>query len=133
MPLQHCAGTNPACRSGQRLRDAAISQCLNGGYASFEVECHRCKTRAGIPLDAIRRPRQSVMCAAKRTSKTHRTNAAPIKDPAALDGVKFGRAARDHKTRRSMDFITIRNCSGTSTEIVHVASIRTAYRYCAVQ
>jgi hypothetical protein len=36
-----------------------IWQCLNGGYAWLEVECHRCKTRASIPLDAIRRPRST--------------------------------------------------------------------------
>src|SRR6202051_5101378 len=34
-----------------------IAQCLNGGYGRLEVECHRRKTRASIPLDAIRRPR----------------------------------------------------------------------------
>jgi len=38
-----------------------IGQCLNGGYGWLEVECHRCKTRADIPLDAIRRPPQPVM------------------------------------------------------------------------
>jgi hypothetical protein len=32
---------------------------LNGGYGWLEVECHRCRTRASIPLDAIRRPRQT--------------------------------------------------------------------------
>ncbi len=37
-----------------RLR---IAQCLNGGYGWPEVECHRCKTRASLPLDAIRWPR----------------------------------------------------------------------------
>ena len=36
-----------------------IAQCLNGGYGWLEVECHRCKTRASIPPDAIRRPRDS--------------------------------------------------------------------------
>src|ERR1700716_3757203 len=36
-----------------------IAQCLNGGYGWLEVECHRCKTRASIPLDAIRRPRNT--------------------------------------------------------------------------
>jgi hypothetical protein len=35
-----------------------IAQCLNGGYGWLEVECHR-KTRASIPLDAIRRPRDT--------------------------------------------------------------------------
>ena len=36
-----------------------IEQCLNGGYGWLEIECHRCKTRASIPLDAIRRPRDT--------------------------------------------------------------------------
>jgi hypothetical protein len=37
-----------------------IGQCLNGGYGWLEVMCHRCETRASLPLDpsagrAIRR------------------------------------------------------------------------------
>ena len=36
-----------------------IAQCLNGGLAWLEVECNRCKTRASLPLDAIRRPRDT--------------------------------------------------------------------------
>jgi hypothetical protein len=36
-----------------------IAQCLNGGYGWLEVECHRCRTRASILLDAIRRPRDT--------------------------------------------------------------------------
>ena len=36
-----------------------IAQCLNGGYGWLEVMCHRCETRASIPLDAIRRPRDT--------------------------------------------------------------------------
>jgi hypothetical protein len=38
-----------------------IRQCLNGGYSWMEIECNRCKTRASIPLDAIRRPRDTSM------------------------------------------------------------------------
>src|SRR3954453_4753149 len=34
-----------------------IGQCLNGGLGWLEVECRRCKTRASLPLHAIRRPR----------------------------------------------------------------------------
>ena len=34
-----------------------IGQCLNGGLSWLEVECNRCKTRASLPLSAIRRPR----------------------------------------------------------------------------
>ena len=33
-----------------------IGQCLNRGLGWLEVECNRCKTRASLPLDAIRRP-----------------------------------------------------------------------------
>ena len=33
-----------------------IAQCLNGGLGWLEVECNRCRTRASLPLDAIRRP-----------------------------------------------------------------------------
>jgi hypothetical protein len=36
-----------------------IAQCLNGGLGWLEVECIRCKTRASLPLDAIRRPRDT--------------------------------------------------------------------------
>src|SRR6478736_743933 len=36
-----------------------IGQCLNGGLGWLEVECVRCKTRASLPLDAIRRPRDT--------------------------------------------------------------------------
>jgi hypothetical protein len=36
-----------------------IGQCLNGGYGWLQVKCHRCETEASIPLDAIRRPRDT--------------------------------------------------------------------------
>jgi hypothetical protein len=36
-----------------------IGQCLNGGLGWLEVECNRCKTRASLPLDAIRRLRDT--------------------------------------------------------------------------
>jgi hypothetical protein len=36
-----------------------IGQCLNGGLGWLEVECNRCMTRASLPLDAIRRPRDT--------------------------------------------------------------------------
>ena len=32
-----------------------IIQCLNGGVVWLEVECNRCKSRACLPMDAIRR------------------------------------------------------------------------------
>jgi hypothetical protein len=36
-----------------------IGQCLNGGYGYLEVKCHRCESRASLPLDAIGRPRDT--------------------------------------------------------------------------
>jgi hypothetical protein len=36
-----------------------IGQCINGRLGWLEVECNRCKTRASLPLDAIRRPRDT--------------------------------------------------------------------------
>src|SRR5712672_3372830 len=36
-----------------------IGQCLNGGLGWLEVQCKRCETRASLPLDAIRRPRDT--------------------------------------------------------------------------
>jgi hypothetical protein len=38
---------------------AAHGQCLNGGLGWLKVECNRCKTRASLPLDAIRLPRDT--------------------------------------------------------------------------
>jgi hypothetical protein len=36
-----------------------IAQCLNGGYGWLEVMCKRCETRVSLPLDAVRRPRDT--------------------------------------------------------------------------
>jgi hypothetical protein len=36
-----------------------IGQCINGGYGWLQVKCHGCETEASIPLDAIRRPRDT--------------------------------------------------------------------------
>jgi hypothetical protein len=41
---------------GPALPSPTIGQCLNGGLGWLEVECNLCKTRASLPLDAIRRP-----------------------------------------------------------------------------
>jgi hypothetical protein len=36
-----------------------IAQCLRGGYAWLEVQYKRCQTRASIPLEYVRRPRDT--------------------------------------------------------------------------
>jgi hypothetical protein len=72
-----CPGGCPEGNPGRRPRQAeawslrmegyggpaqpspTIGQCLSGGLGWLEVECNRCKTRASLPLDAIRRPRET--------------------------------------------------------------------------
>ena len=36
-----------------------IAQCLNGGYGCLQVKCRRCETEASIPLEHVRRPRDT--------------------------------------------------------------------------
>ena len=42
---------------GPAQASPTIAQCLNGGDGWLEVQCRRCESRASIPLDAVRRPR----------------------------------------------------------------------------
>ncbi|MGY4501610.1 hypothetical protein ACVWYH_005541 [Bradyrhizobium sp. GM24.11] len=70
-----------AKRTGPRLKLGPsgwkVTACLNGGLAWLEVECARCKTRASLPLDAIRRPKDtplwkleaSLKCRSCRTTR----------------------------------------------------------------
>jgi hypothetical protein len=53
-PFGVCSTSRP---SGQP--SPTIAQWLNGGLGWLEVECNRCKTRASLSLDAIRRPRDT--------------------------------------------------------------------------
>ena len=57
-----------------------IGQCLNGGYGWLEIECCRCATRASLPLNAIRKLRDTPIwklessfrcrsCATRRTNR----------------------------------------------------------------
>jgi hypothetical protein len=45
--------------AARRSHPPTIGQCIRGGLGRLEVECNRCKTRASLPLDAIRRPRDT--------------------------------------------------------------------------
>jgi hypothetical protein len=36
-----------------------IAQCLNGGYGWLQVKCRRCETDASIPLEHVRRSRDT--------------------------------------------------------------------------
>jgi hypothetical protein len=44
---------------GPAQSSPTICQCINGGLGWLEVKCNRCATRASIPLDATRRPRDT--------------------------------------------------------------------------
>jgi hypothetical protein len=60
-----------------------IGQCINGGLASLEVECNRCKTRASLPLDTIRRSRDTPIwkleASLKRRSCSRGRSAPPVR------------------------------------------------------
>lgn len=45
--------------SGPAQPSPTIGQCINGGDGFLEVKCHRCESWASLPLDAIRRPRDT--------------------------------------------------------------------------
>jgi hypothetical protein len=45
--------------AGPRNRPRRLANASNGGLGWLEVECNRCKTRASLPLNAIRRPRDT--------------------------------------------------------------------------
>src|SRR5712671_1475410 len=70
-----------------------IAQCLNGGLGWLEVECNRCKTRASIPLDAIRRPRTTPIWKLEAALKPV-VQEGPIRAACAHDQVDS--RARDH-------------------------------------
>src|SRR3954452_4924191 len=63
----HRSHSRSRSRRGRRVQmegygaqpSPTIGQCINGGLGWLEVECKRCKTRASLPLDAIRRPRNT--------------------------------------------------------------------------
>jgi hypothetical protein len=44
---------------GPAQPEPTIGQCLNGGYGWLEVQCKRCETKASIPLEHVRRPRDT--------------------------------------------------------------------------
>ena len=45
---------------GPALLSFMIGQCLNGGLGwALEASCHRCKPEASIPLDCVRRPKDT--------------------------------------------------------------------------
>jgi hypothetical protein len=58
-----------------------IGQCLNGGYGWLEVECRRCKTRASLPLDAIRRPRDTPIWKLEASLKCRSCRKGPYAPP----------------------------------------------------
>jgi hypothetical protein len=50
----------------------SIGQCPKGGYGWLEVMCHRCETRASLPPDAIRHPRDTPIWKLEAAVRMHR-------------------------------------------------------------
>jgi hypothetical protein len=44
---------------GPAQPSTTIAQCLSGGYGWLQVKCRRCETEASIPLEHVRRPRDT--------------------------------------------------------------------------
>jgi len=74
-----------------------IGQCLNGGYGWMEIECNRCKTRASIPLEAIRRPRDTPIWKLEAAPKCRSCRNAATLAAGAHD--QADASARDHSVR----------------------------------
>ena len=79
---------------GPAQSSPTIRQCLNGGYGWLEVECHRCKTRASVALDAIRRPRDTPVWKLKVALKCRSCKKGRYAPPVHND--KTHRRAGDH-------------------------------------
>jgi hypothetical protein len=71
-----------------------IAQCLNGGIVWLEVECNRCKTRASLPLDAFRRPRDTADLETRSGAEMPVMPEGPLRAAGAHD--QADRNARDH-------------------------------------
>src|SRR5437899_84047 len=71
-----------------------IGQCLNGGYGWLEIECCRCKTRASLPLDAIRRTRETPIWKLEVSFRCRSCGHAPLQ--AACPHDQVDRAAGDY-------------------------------------
>lgn len=59
-----------------------IEQCLNGGLGWLEVECPHCKTRASLPLDAIRRPRNTPLWKLEASLKGRKADSRHLEEAA---------------------------------------------------
>ena len=71
-----------------------IGQCLSGGLGWLEVACNRCKTRASLPLDAIRRPRDTPIWKLEASLKCRSCRKGRYAPPVRM--VKLTGHARDH-------------------------------------
>jgi hypothetical protein len=48
-------------RAGPAQPSPTIAQCLNGGFGWLQVKCRRCETEASIPLEHVRRRRDTLI------------------------------------------------------------------------
>jgi hypothetical protein len=71
-----------------------IAQCLNGGYGWLQVKCHRCETEASIPLEHVRRPRDTPIWKLEAALKLPGMSERSLRAACAHD--QAGRTAGDH-------------------------------------
>ncbi len=72
-----------------------IAQCLNGGYGWLQIQCHqchRCETEASIPLDCVRRPRDTPIWKLEASLKCRSCRKGALRSAGTHDQVD-GRAA----------------------------------------
>ena len=72
-----------------------IGQCLSGGLGWLEVECNRRWTRASLPLDAIRRPRDTPIWKLEASLKCRSCRKGRSAPPVRM--IKLTQTRRDHK------------------------------------
>jgi hypothetical protein len=71
-----------------------IGQWLNGDLGWLEAECNRCKTRASLLLDAIRRPRNTPIWKLEAAPKCRSCKRGPLRAVRPHD--QADREAGDH-------------------------------------
>ena len=74
-----------------------IGQCLNGGYGWLEIECCRCKTRASMPLNAIRRPRDTPIWKLEPSFRCRSCGTRRYKPPVRMIKLTEGREVTPYK------------------------------------
>ncbi|UGX92923.1 hypothetical protein G6321_00046090 [Bradyrhizobium barranii subsp. barranii] len=74
-----------------------IAQCLSGGYGWLEIMCKRCETTASIPLDAIRRPRETPIRKLETSFRCRSCGTSRHRPPVRLIRLAMERSVRPYR------------------------------------